>query len=99
MLKNIFSNWIAIVVVGVIAFLTLLNCRGVREGKWVQNVFTVAKTLALVVLIVVGLAVALGRVYGPKLLQIPLAVYVEVLRGTPLMEATKRRYARAVMSV
>jgi APA family basic amino acid/polyamine antiporter len=46
-----------VVAVGVIAFLTLLNCRGVREGKWVQNVFTVAKTLALIVLIVVGLTV------------------------------------------
>jgi APA family basic amino acid/polyamine antiporter len=46
-----------VVAVGVVIFLTLLNCRGVREGKWVQNVFTVAKTLALVLLIVVGLAV------------------------------------------
>jgi APA family basic amino acid/polyamine antiporter len=46
-----------VVAVGVVAFLTLLNCRGVREGKWVQNVFTVAKTLALIVLIVVGLTV------------------------------------------
>jgi APA family basic amino acid/polyamine antiporter len=46
-----------IVAVMVILFLTLLNCRGVREGKWVQNVFTVAKTLALILLIVVGLVV------------------------------------------
>jgi APA family basic amino acid/polyamine antiporter len=46
-----------VVAVGVVAFLTLLNCRGVREGKWVQNVFTVAKTLALILLIIVGLAV------------------------------------------
>jgi APA family basic amino acid/polyamine antiporter len=46
-----------LVAVVVIAFLTGLNCRGVEEGKVVQNTFTVAKTLALVVLIVVGLAV------------------------------------------
>jgi APA family basic amino acid/polyamine antiporter len=46
-----------VVAVVVIVVLTLLNCRGIQEGKWVQNVFTVAKTLALVVLIVVGLAV------------------------------------------
>ncbi|HYH63870.1 MAG TPA: ABC transporter substrate-binding protein/permease [Urbifossiella sp.] len=32
-----------------------------------------------------GLLVALGRVYGPWLLRAPLAVYVEVLRGTPLL--------------
>jgi APA family basic amino acid/polyamine antiporter len=42
----------------IVIFLTLLNCRGVQEGKWVQNLFTVAKTLALVLLIVVGLTLA-----------------------------------------
>ena len=49
-----------VVALGVIAFLTLLNCVGVREGKWVQNIFTVAKTLALVALIGVGLFVAIN---------------------------------------
>ena len=44
-----------LVAVGVIAFLTLLNCRGVREGKLVQNTMTIAKSLALIFLIVVGL--------------------------------------------
>jgi APA family basic amino acid/polyamine antiporter len=43
--------------VAVIALLTALNCLGVREGKTVQNVFTVGKTLALVLMIVVGLFV------------------------------------------
>ncbi len=33
----------------------------------------------------IGLAVALGRVYGPKGLARPLGVYVEVVRGTPLL--------------
>ncbi len=46
------------VAVTLVVFLTLLNCLGVREGKWVQNLFTVAKTLALVLLILVGLTVA-----------------------------------------
>jgi polar amino acid transport system substrate-binding protein len=32
-----------------------------------------------------GILVALGRVYGPWLVRAPLAVYVEVLRGTPLL--------------
>ena len=45
-----------LVAVVVIGLLTLLNCRGVQEGKIVQNIFTVAKTLGLITLIVVGLA-------------------------------------------
>jgi polar amino acid transport system substrate-binding protein len=32
-----------------------------------------------------GLVVAVGRVYGPRWLRIPLGVYVEVIRGTPLL--------------
>jgi polar amino acid transport system substrate-binding protein len=32
-----------------------------------------------------GLLVALGRLYGPRWLQVPLAAYVEFLRGTPVM--------------
>jgi APA family basic amino acid/polyamine antiporter len=51
-----------LVAVGVIIFLTWLNSRGVQEGKLVQNIFTVAKTLALVALIVVGLAVVASPV-------------------------------------
>jgi APA family basic amino acid/polyamine antiporter len=47
-----------LVAVSVIAFLTFLNCRGVQYGKVVQNIFTVAKTLALILLIVVGLTLA-----------------------------------------
>jgi polar amino acid transport system substrate-binding protein len=35
--------------------------------------------------VVLGLAIALGRLYGPGWLRAPLAVWVEVLRGTPLM--------------
>jgi APA family basic amino acid/polyamine antiporter len=47
-----------LVAVVVIALLTLLNCRGVREGKVVQNVFTVAKTAGLILLIIAGLTIA-----------------------------------------
>jgi polar amino acid transport system substrate-binding protein len=35
--------------------------------------------------IVIGLAVAIGRLHGPSWLRPVLAAYVEVLRGTPLM--------------
>jgi APA family basic amino acid/polyamine antiporter len=44
--------------VAVIALLTWLNCRGVKEGSLIQNVFGLAKTLGLIVLIVAGLFVA-----------------------------------------
>ena len=41
--------------VAVIAFLTLSNTLGLRYGKFIQNVFTVAKTGALSMLILLGL--------------------------------------------
>jgi APA family basic amino acid/polyamine antiporter len=47
-----------LVAVAIIAGLTLLNCRGVQEGKLVQNTFTLAKTGALILVIVLGLTVA-----------------------------------------
>jgi basic amino acid/polyamine antiporter, APA family len=49
-----------LVAVAVIALLSLFNCRGVQEGKWTQNVLTVAKLLALGLLIVLGLTVAVN---------------------------------------
>ncbi|HEX8178396.1 MAG TPA: amino acid permease [Pyrinomonadaceae bacterium] len=42
-----------------IALLTFMNTRGLKLGKLVQNVFTVAKTGALVALIVLGIIVGL----------------------------------------
>jgi polar amino acid transport system substrate-binding protein len=32
-----------------------------------------------------GLAIALGRLYGPRWLRAPLGLYVEIVRGTPLV--------------
>jgi APA family basic amino acid/polyamine antiporter len=46
------------VAVVIIAVLTALNCFGVQQGKVVQNTFAVTKTLALILLIVLGLWVA-----------------------------------------
>ncbi|MBI4444820.1 MAG: amino acid permease [Acidobacteria bacterium] len=40
----------------VIIFLTFINTRGITEGKIVQNIFTVAKTGALIALIFLGIA-------------------------------------------
>ena len=41
----------------VIAFLTLVNMRGLKTGKLIQNILTVTKTAALLVLIILGLTV------------------------------------------
>jgi APA family basic amino acid/polyamine antiporter len=47
-----------VLAVFIVLALSLWNCLGVQEGKWLQNVFTVAKTLALIALIILGLTVA-----------------------------------------
>jgi APA family basic amino acid/polyamine antiporter len=49
-----------LVAVGVIALLTWINARGVKEGAFVQNVFTVAKVGAIAVLVWVGFASGKG---------------------------------------
>jgi basic amino acid/polyamine antiporter, APA family len=41
----------------IIALLTFVNTRGLSLGKWIQNIFTSAKTLSLLALIVLGLFV------------------------------------------
>ena len=48
-----------VVAIAVIAGLTYLNARGLRQGKIVQDVFTITKTVALLGLILLG--VFLGR--------------------------------------
>jgi basic amino acid/polyamine antiporter, APA family len=44
-----------LVAIVVLAVLTLVNCVGLREGKTVQNIFTVAKVGGLLVLVLLGL--------------------------------------------
>jgi len=43
-----------------ILFLTWINTRGLRLGKIIQNIFTSAKTLSLLLLILLGIAAARG---------------------------------------
>jgi polar amino acid transport system substrate-binding protein len=59
--------------------------RMIREllGAAGMTVFLAVTSFPLAML--VGLLVALGRVYGPQILAVVLGVYVEVLRGTPLL--------------
>ena len=40
-----------------ILFLTILNTQGLALGKWIQNIFTSAKTLSLLALVVLGILI------------------------------------------
>jgi APA family basic amino acid/polyamine antiporter len=52
-------SWQQLVAIVLIVFLTIANTRGLQLGKLIQNVFTSAKTLALIGLILLG--VLFGR--------------------------------------
>jgi len=45
----------------------------------------VLSCLSFPIAVALGLLVALGRLYGPRYLRVPLGAYVEFLRGTPVM--------------
>ncbi len=49
-----------------IALLTFMNTRGLNLGKWVQNIFTTAKTGALIALILLGIIVGLKSGAGAE---------------------------------
>ncbi len=74
-----------------------LASSGPREGAWAvvaRNAPTLLRAAGMTVLlsvtampmaILLGLLIALGRLYGPLPLRAALATYVELLRGTPLL--------------
>jgi len=64
-------NSAQIVACGVIALLTGINIWGVREGAFVQNLFTVLKVLALVALIAAGLSRSGSSHFLPRVEPIP----------------------------
>ncbi len=45
----------------------------------------VLSCLSMALAVVIGVLVAAGRVYGPAIVRAPFAVYVELMRGTPLL--------------
>ncbi len=54
-------QWAHLLAVSVIIFLTYINTRGVKEGKLIQNTFTIAKLAALFGLIIFGFLLASGK--------------------------------------
>jgi polar amino acid transport system substrate-binding protein len=61
----------------------------VRDYGWVlvqsAGLTVLLSVVSFPIAIVVGLLVAIGRLWGPGWLRVVLGTYVEVLRGTPLM--------------
>jgi polar amino acid transport system substrate-binding protein len=65
-----------------------------RENPWPRMIAELLQAAGMTVYLavasfplamMVGLLVGIGRVYGPRWVAIPLGIYVEVLRGTPLL--------------
>ena len=46
-----------LVAVLLIVFLTMINMQGLSLGKWIQNIFTSAKTLSLIALVLLGIII------------------------------------------
>ncbi len=57
--------------VGLIGLFTLINLSGVASGKWVQNVSTATKLLALLAVVVAALALGDGSGWGTSLATAP----------------------------
>src|SRR5579859_1837944 len=72
-----------VLALGVILLLTFANTRGLQYGKWVQNIFTVAKSAALLALI--GAGIFIGR--NPAALHANLGNFWHA-RGTQPLSAT-----------
>ena len=71
----------------------LRDAAPLRPGVWAYLpslgraalITAVVSALAMAVAVVVGLVVASGRVYGPGPVRAVMTVYVEVIRGTPVL--------------
>lgn len=61
----------------------------VRRYGWIllqsAGMTVILSVLSFPAAVLIGLLIAIGRLYGPRLLRYPLAWYVEFLRGTPVM--------------
>jgi basic amino acid/polyamine antiporter, APA family len=84
-----------LVAIAIIALLTLTNTRGLRYGRAIQNLFTVAKTAALVALIAAGISVGrnpaaihenFGNLWHPRGF-LPLAPGLDATTGFGLLVA------------
>ena len=59
--------------------------RLLRELLGAAGVTVLLAVVSFPMAMLLGLLIAVGRVYGPRWFAFPLGVYVEVIRGTPLL--------------
>ncbi|WP_421938679.1 APC family permease [Pedobacter sp.] len=60
-------TWIQILAIGVILLLTFINTKGVEGGKWLQNIFTGSKIVALIGLIILGFILVKGTFWAENM--------------------------------
>jgi len=60
-------TWIQILAIGVILLLTFINTKGVEGGKWLQNIFTGSKIVALIGLIILGFILVKGSFWAENM--------------------------------
>lgn len=60
-------TWIQILAIGVILLLTFINTKGVEGGKWLQNIFTGSKIVALIGLIILGFILVRGTFWAENM--------------------------------
>lgn len=82
--------------IAVIITLTLVNLSGLREAKWVQNIFTFAKTAALIGLIVLGITI--GRQADALSANFGAGMFDAVPVGTALVLAFSAAMVGALFS-
>jgi amino acid transporter len=61
----------ALTMTGAVALFTIINVRGVRQAAWTVNVFTIAKLLPLVLLLVLGIVQLRGEVMATQAVAAP----------------------------
>ena len=72
-----------LVAIAMIVVLTITNMRGVDYGKWIQNLFTVAKTGALFAMIVLGLTLG----WNPDAISTNFGHFWAVQNPQPIVES------------
>lgn len=60
-LKVMQISWAQVLAILLIVFLTLVNTMGIQEGKWLQRIFTFAKLLAILGLVVAAFTMDTGQ--------------------------------------
>ncbi len=94
-LEQLDINSAQVVACGVIVLLTAVNIRGLREGVWVQNVFTVLKVAALAALILAGLWHGIG---SPRFIPPAASLPAQKVLGAGLLTGLALALSKALFA-